>query len=336
MLAAVIRQQGDPPTIEELPAPEVGPLDALIRVTACGVCATDLKVAARGTAPLPLVLGHEVVGVVETIGDAVQDSQLRPGDRVAVHALFSCGECEYCLAGEEEACISGMAALAGLGHPGGYAELMRVPADHLVPIPDLLSDVDAAPLLCAGLTVFAAMKNGGLVAGQRVAIIGIGGLGHLAIPIARGLGAEVIAVTSSPDKAEVARELGAADVVSGPGAGDRIRELGGVDLVLNTADSADAVADVIPGMRRQSTLVLLTGALGEHLPVSPGAMMGLQMRVVSSFFGSTQDLRDLLGLAVRHGIRPIIEVYPLSSVGEVHERLRAGAVRFRAVVTPGS
>lgn len=336
MKAAWLNAYGAPLLVGDAPDPRIGDNDVLVRVEAAGVCATDLKVMEGGLGAdptrLPLIPGHEIAGAIQAVGTNVTSATV--GERVAIHALFSCGTCDMCLAGEEEACPQGIPNLAGVGVPGGYAEFIRVPAAHVLPLPSELTVEEAAPLMCAGLTVYAALKNAHLTPGQRVAVLGIGGLGHLAIPIARAMGAEVIAVTTSQDKADVARRLGARDVVGGEAAGAKLRESGGVDVVLNTVDAPAPIMSVLGGMRPQSTLVLVTTSIGDLLPIPTPMLMGLQMRVVTSFFGSRQDLHELLDLAVEHDIRPIVETYALADVNMAHERLRNNEVRFRAVLKP--
>ncbi len=331
MRAALVEAANRTPVVKDIPIPEIGPRDALIKMQACGVCFTDLRIVEGGAGrTVPLVLGHEPVGVVHEVGSAV--TGVRRGDRVGVHALFTCGTCSYCAEGQEEACDTRQ--LAGSTIYGGYAEYMRVPADHLIPLPAALDFAHAAPFFCAGLTVYAGMKNGGLRAGQRVAIIGIGGLGHMAIPIARAMGAEVVAVTSSPDKAPDARTLGAQHVASGKQAGDELRDLGGVHMVVDTSGSWQAVQSVLPGLRMQSALVLLAGSGGWSEPPVPTSMIGgKQMRVQGSFFGSRTDLRELLTLAERDHIRPVIETFPLANVEQAHAKVRSNQIRFRAVLT---
>ena len=148
------------------------------------------------------------------------------------------------------------------------------------------------------------------------------------------MGAEVVAVTTSPDKAATARELGAVEVTGGAEAGDALLALGGVDIVLNTVDAAEPIMQVLPAMRPQSTLLLVTTSVGDLLPIPTPLMMGLQMRIVSSFYGSRQDLRELIDLAMEHDIRPITETFPLDKVNEAHDRLRANTLRYRAVLVP--
>ena len=216
MKAGVMEQAQQPIVIKDVPDPSIGARDVLVRVNACGVCHTDLHIAdgflgGFGIDPFPLILGHEVAGVVEQVGSEV--THLSLGDRVGVAYLFSCGRCRYCLSGEEEACLTlysqpSQMQMGGFTLDGGYAQYMKVPANYAIPLPPGLDFGDAAAFLCGGLTVYAGFKNAQLRAGQRAAVLGIGGLGHLAIPIARAMGAEVIAITSTEAKVELARELG--------------------------------------------------------------------------------------------------------------------------------
>jgi alcohol dehydrogenase/propanol-preferring alcohol dehydrogenase len=335
MRAALFERRGGPLELGNLAQPTPGADDVLIEVKAAGVCYTDLRLidgSDRGDAG-PIVPGHEVVGRVSEVGTNV--AAFVAGDRVAVHALFSCGECEPCLIGEEEACARGVSRLAGFGVNGGYADFIVAPASHVVSLPDELSFEDAAPFCCAGLTVYAALRNGGIRHGQRVAIVGIGGLGHLAISIAVALGAEVYAVTGSPDKVELALERGALWAGTAPAAATELAQRGGAHLVLSTANDLAPIGQMLTGLAKQASIVL-AAADGEALPIPLGMFVGSQLRVIGSFFGSTSDLRDVLELAAQHHIRPQIETYPLDAVNEVHARLRANEVRFRAVLTPGT
>lgn len=332
MRAAVAEKPGQPVVIRDVPIPTPGPGEVILNVKACGVCYTDLRIIdALGAATMPLVPGHEPVGIVSAIGPGVVD--VNAGDRVGAHALFTCGDCAYCRTGEEEACVTGIASLAGLGKDGGYAEYMALPASHAVPLPPGLDFAEAAPFLCAGLTTYAGLKNGGIESGKRVVILGIGGLGHLAIPIARALGAEVYAVTGTESKAQMSRELGAAVAGDAATVVAALQAAGGAHLVLNTANSLAPVGQVLPAMAKQGSIVL-TAADGDTFPIPPGAFVGLQLRVIGSFYGSRQDLREVLDLAATHGIRPIIERYPLAAVSDVHTRLRQNLVRYRAVLEP--
>jgi D-arabinose 1-dehydrogenase-like Zn-dependent alcohol dehydrogenase len=327
--AAVLDRAGSKLVVRNVATPDAGVGQVLVRIRACGICYTDLKMVDGFASSQPCILGHEPVGEIVDVGRDVIDRRL--GERVAVHAFFSCGACPACEAGEEEACILGMKALAGLGCDGGYAEYLAVPAQHAVPLPNALPYAEAAPLLCAGLTTYAAFRNGGLRPSQKAVVVGIGGLGHLALSIGAAMGARMYAVTTSPDKSADAQRRGAIFAGSPSEVLERVNDDGGADLVLNTVDDLASVSQLVPGMAKQGTIVLAAGR-GEALPISVADLMGLQLRVVGTFFGSARDVSDLLALAVEHDIRPQIERYPLSEVNEAHDRLRANAVRYRAVL----
>jgi D-arabinose 1-dehydrogenase-like Zn-dependent alcohol dehydrogenase len=280
-------------------------------------------------------MGHEIAGVVEQIGEGV--SNIEPGDRVGVHWILACGDCPFCQMGEEESCIDFLTTLASVGgtRDGGYAEYVTVPAARVIPLPPKIDFVEAAPLFCAGLTMYGGCKNAGLQPGQRVAVLGIGGLGHLAIQVAKALDAEVIAVTSTESKSRLAKRLGADDVISETGAewGQKLMEMGGANVVLSTTVDADAIAPAMQGLLPQGTLVLM-GITMEPLHIIPSVLLGAQYRVIGSNVGSSQEQRELLQLAVDHNIRPMSEVYCLDDANIAHQRLRANKVRFRAVLVP--
>ncbi len=333
MKAALLERVREPLAVTEEPAPAVGPDDVLVRVHACGVCHADLHIAdgmleAQGV-PLPLLLGHEVAGVVSEVGSEV--THPRPGDRVGMYFQFNCGHCRYCLAGEEEVC--GARRMAGFGGaPGGYAEYIVLPAANALPLPEGLDFVDAAPLFCAGLTMFGALKNGGVRPGQRVAVLGIGGLRHLGLALARAMGAEVVALTSSKSKADLARQLGAHEVIAGDGMGQRLLQMGGADVIVSTTIDSGAVAQALQGLAPLGTLVL-TGATMDPLPVIPGLLLFQQQRVIGSTIGSRGDMMELLQFVTATGIRPMTETYALDEVNAAHARVRANEIRFRAVLT---
>jgi propanol-preferring alcohol dehydrogenase len=316
MRAAVIERLGAPLVARDLERPALGPKDVLLQVKACGICYTDIRVIDLLGAPaLPLIPGHEAVGVVAAVGSDV--TTVKPGERVGAHAHFTCGHCAYCGSGEEEACTTGFTRLAGVSLNGGYADFMRVPASHVIPLPAGMTYTEAAPFFCAGLTVYAALKNGSLLPGQRVAIIGIGGLGHLAVPIARAMGAEVYAVTGSPEKEAFALTRGAHFAGSASAVAAELGPLGGAHIVLNTANTLSVVGELAASVATQGAIVLAS-ADGDSL--------------IGSFVGSRQDVRDVLALADRHAIRPVVETYALADVNVAHARLRANQVRYRAVL----
>lgn len=338
MKAAVLERPHTPLVLAEVPEPDVGPQEVLVRVRACGVCHTDLHLAdglfkAFGYDPFPLVPGHEIAGEVEAWGAEVSGWQR--GDRVAVYWWHTCGRCRCCLTGEEESCLEGLAKMqaTGLTRNGGYAPWVSVPADRLVPLPPEISFADAAPFACAGLTVYAAFVNADLRPGRRVAMLGLGGLGHLGLQIAKAMGAKVVALTSSESKQEIAARLGAHHVLLATGRdfGKRLRDLGGVDVAVSTTMDFQAMRDVMDGLLPQGTLVLAALTAG-RLPIDPRTFVLAQQRVMGSFLGSRVQLDELLQLAALHGIRPLVERYPLDQVNEVHQRLRENKVQFRAVL----
>jgi D-arabinose 1-dehydrogenase-like Zn-dependent alcohol dehydrogenase len=338
--AALLERPQTPLVLKEVATPDIGPHDAMVRVRACGVCHTDLHLTeglfkTLGYDPFPLIPGHEIAGEVEAWGAEV--TGLRQGDRVAVYWWHSCGRCRYCLAGEEESCLEGLAHMraTGLTRHGGYAPRVSVPAACLVPLPAEMDFAAAAPFGCAGLTVYAGLVNAGLKPGRRVAILGLGGLGHLGLQIAKAMGAEVIAVTSSESKLELAVRLGAhhALLATGRDFGQRLRELGGAEVVVSTTMDFQTMRDVMDGLVPQGTLVLASLTAG-RLPIDPRTFVLGQQRVMGSFLGSRVQLQELLHLAILHGIRPLVERYPLEQVNEVHQRLRENKVQFRAVLEP--
>ncbi|NLF68386.1 MAG: alcohol dehydrogenase catalytic domain-containing protein [Candidatus Anammoximicrobium sp.] len=340
MKAAVQECAQAPLVLQDVPVPGVGPREVRVRVRACGVCHTDLHLGEGlfktfGYDPFPLVPGHEIAGVVDEVGSDV--THVRCGDPVVVYWWHSCGRCRCCLAGEEESCLEGLSRMnaTGLTRHGGYAEFVSVPAESLVPLPAEIEFAEAAPFSCAGLTVYAGLRNAGLRPGQRAAILGIGGLGHFGLQIARAMGAEVIALTSSEAKREIARRLGAHHVLPAAGRefGKQLRELGGADVVVSTTMDFQAIRDVLDGLRPQGTLVLASLTAG-RLPIDPRTMILAQQRVMGTFLGSRSQLGELLKLAVLHGIRPVLEKYPLERVNEVQQRLRQNKVQFRAVLEP--
>src|ERR1700681_2780829 len=245
MRAAVLREIGKPITIEEVATPSPGAGEVLIRVEACGVCHSDLHLAdgdwdlLRPITKVPLILGHEVAGTVAALGEGV--TELKIGDRVGVPWIFwTCGECEFCREGRETLCLK--QKITGCTVDGGFAEFLVAPATHAAPLPAVLTAAEAAPLLCAGLTVYKAMKASGIESGQRLAIFGIGGLGHLAVQIARAMDIHVCAVDVTDEKLELAKSLGAEWTVnaSAEPVNKKIRALGGAHVVMVTSASPAA------------------------------------------------------------------------------------------------
>lgn len=337
MQAAILRELGRPVEMEEMPVPEPGPGEVLIKVRACGVCHSDLHLAEgdwdqlKPITKLPLVLGHEVTGTVARVGEGVTD--LTVGDRVGVPWLhWTCGECEYCREGREILC--GKQMITGVTVDGGYAEFLRAKASHTAKLPDALSFAEAAPLLCAGLTVYRALKSAGLTAGQRVAVFGVGGLGHLAIQIIKAKGAVPIAVDMAEDKLAFARELGAEHAINVAGKENprkAMRALGGAHIVIVTSGSKAAYEMALGCVRKGGTLAVV-GMPPEPVPVSMVALVAGEIRLVASAVGTREDLRELLDLAATGAVRCRIETLPLGDAAVALARVKTAAVTGRLVL----
>lgn len=273
MKAAVLREFKRPLVIEQVPTPVPGPNDVLIRVEACGVCHSDLHVADGDWPQLaaivkkPVILGHEIAGHIVESGAAVQE--LKIGERVGVPWIYwTCGECEFCREGNENLCFRQQ--ISGVTVDGGYAEFVKAPASHTAKIPENLSSADAAPLFCAGITVHRALKQGKISVGQRVAVFGVGGLGHLAIQLAQLLGAEVTAIDISDEKLALAKSLGVAHTINAS-SGDAIRALrahGGVHVALVTSAAKSAYNVAFSSVRPTGTL-LVVGLPADDLVLRP-------------------------------------------------------------------
>jgi alcohol dehydrogenase, propanol-preferring len=310
----------------------------LIEVEACGVCHSDLHVA-DGDWPqmariikLPLILGHEVAGRVVETGAGVRD--LRVGDRVGVAWLhWSCGECELCREGNENLCVR--QKVTGVTVDGGYAEFMKAPASHALKIPDALSFVDAAPLFCAGVTVYRALKQAKISRGQRLAIFGIGGLGHLAVQIGIALGAEIAAVDISDEKLALAKSLGAAHTFNAASAdvAKEFRKMGGAHVALVTS-AAKAAYDMAFNCIRPSGTLLVVGLPAENISFPPILMAGREIRIHASAVGTRQDLSETLAMAAEGKVHCETATRPLAQAREVLDELKRGSVSGRIVLTP--
>ncbi len=336
MKAAVCEAFGKPLVLQEVPDPSAGPDEVRIRMEGCGVCHSDLHLVDGdwkdwGT-PLPIIPGHEVTGVVENIGERV--TGLQPGDRVGVPWMqYACGECSPCRSGAEMLCAAQKST--GVTVHGGYAERVKAPAAFTHRIPEGLDLVGAAPLLCAGVTVFSPLRRAGNLAGKTVAVAGVGGLGHLGIRMAAAMGAHVVAITRGEEKRELSRQLGAHDVIDPEKEKirRRLRSIGGADLILLTGISARLFEECVPGLAPNGTLVVLA-SFDEPVTVNPAALRARQIRITGSVVGTRDDMDAMLSFAANHGIAPIVEQHPLDAVNDVLDRMRQGKIRLRAVLTP--
>lgn len=337
MRAAVLHALAAPLSVEEVAAPEAGAGEVVIKVAACGVCHSDLHLV-RGEwdllkpiTKLPLIPGHEVAGTIAAIGHGVEGFAI--GDRVGVPWLhYTCGECEYCLAGRETLCPKQQ--VTGCTVDGGFAEFIKAKASHTAKLPDNLTFSEAAPLLCAGLTVHRALNDSGVVAGQRVAIFGIGGLGHLAVQLAKARGAEVIAVDVTDDKLELARECGANHTVNAAAtqAYKEIKKLGGAHVVMVTSGSKAAYETALRSLRKGGTLSIV-GMAPEPISLSTVAMVSGEYRIVASAVGTRQDLREVLQLASEGKVRCRIQERPFEDADAVLNEMQSGNLLGRVVLT---
>ena len=338
MKAAILREFKAPLTIEEVAQPTPDAHEVLIQVEACGVCHSDLHVANGDWPQLvpitkrPLILGHEIAGHVVEKGASVD--QLEIGDRVGVPWVhWTCGECDFCREGNENLCVK--QKITGVTVDGGYAEFVKAPASHALKIPDGLSGVDAAPLFCAGVTVYRALKHARIQPGQRLAVFGVGGLGHLAVQIGLGMGAIVTAIDVSEEKLAHARSLGASATLNAASANvvKELRRAGGVHAALVTSAAKAAYDTAFPCVRPTGKL-LVVGLPSESLCFPPIVMAALEVRIQASSVGTREDIRELLAVAAAGKVRCQVTTRPLAQANEVLAELRAGAVPGRIVLVP--
>lgn len=302
MKAAVLRGPKQRLEIEDRKVPVPGHGEVLLRVHACGVCHGDLMVQ-NGDFPFvrfPIVPGHEIAGVVDQVGRGVV--HLKAGDRVGAPWLYSaCGHCKSCIVGDEVLCEG--AEHTGMSRDGGFQDFMIARADYVMPLPDAISFADAAPLMCAGLTVYSGLLHGGVRPGSKVAVVGLGGLGVFAVLFARAMGARVAVVSSTRDKETRARELGAEKFVQllnePPGEALRAWD-GGADIILLVAPSPGSANAVLPGLAADGTMMLLAPV---PIQIDPFALAIRRQRIMGSPSGSRKELRAMLDLAASHDIR---------------------------------
>lgn len=312
--------------------PDPGPRDVVVRIVASGICYTDvgqLHDRVYGCT-FPRIPGHEPVGRVVALGSQV--STLALGDLVGVaYCQRWCGVCRYCILGRYEHCTA--CSFTGITVDGGHAELMVVDAGSVEKVPHGMDPVQAAPVFCAGFTVYSGICDCQLRPGERCAVIGVGGLGHLGVQYAAALGAEVVCVTNSEDKVPMLKELGAAHVLvsGGKTAGEVLKRIGGVDVILNTANGV--APDLVLGLRPYGRISLL-GACQHSFPVTPTQMSFGKFTIMGSSQGPRNRLREVLELHQRSGSRVIVEEYELDDAVAAFERVRTGAARFRAVLVP--
>jgi propanol-preferring alcohol dehydrogenase len=338
MKAAVLGEFKTPLSITDVDPPQPDAQEVLVEVEACGVCHSDLHVADGDWPQLvpitkrPLILGHEIAGRVVEKGAAVH--HLEVGDRVGVPWVnWTCGECDFCRAGNENLCVK--QKITGVTVDGGYAEFVKVPASHATRIPDGLSAVDAAPLFCAGVTVYRALKHANIQPGQRLAVFGVGGLGHLAVQIGLGLGAIVTAIDVFDEKLAYAKSLGASAALNAATVNvvKELRRAGGVHTALVTSASKKAY-DTAFLCVRPTGMLLAVGLPSESICFPPILMAATEVRIQASSVGTREDLQEVLALGAAGKVRCQTATRPLAQVNEVLEQLRHGQVSGRIVLLP--
>jgi propanol-preferring alcohol dehydrogenase len=332
MLAAVMDEPHADLRMEDREPPTPGPGQVLIRVRACGICHSDvaLQEGLYSFASFPRVPGHEVTGTIEAVGEGVEWPDV--GAPVGMPWLHSsCGHCKQCILGNEILCSK--QELTGINVDGGYQEFMLAPADFVAPLPEGLDLVAAAPLMCAGITVFNGLRLARFEPGQRVAVVGLGGLGHLAVQYARAMGGRVAVVSSSPDKREKAMALGAELFVDGgPSSGAALAEWdGGADIILATCPTVGPVNETFSGLALDGTMVVLGVGPGE-IRVAPLDLIMPRRRIIGLPSGSRHEMRDTLEFAGSHGITPEFTPYPLEAANDALADTREGRTPSRAVL----
>ncbi|MFI2102218.1 alcohol dehydrogenase catalytic domain-containing protein [Isoptericola sp. NPDC019693] len=330
-VAMRVHKPGGPILAEQVPVPRPGVGQVRVDVTASGVCRADVATARRnGSAVSPATPGHEIAGTVAEVGDGVPG--WRVGDRVAVGWFGgSCGHCRLCRSGDVVHCADRQ--IPGLSYPGGWARSVTVPADALARVPDGLDLFDAAPMGCAGVTTFNAVRHAGLRPGSQVAVFGVGGLGHLAVQFAAAMGHEVVAVARGAEREGQARALGAHHYVDSDRTrpGEALAALGGADLIVFTASSTEPATELLDGLAVGGRLTLV-GVDAGTLAVPAARLVTTGQQITGQLTGSPPDIEQAMEFALLHGVRPVTEIVPLDQVGAALERLEAGTVRFRTVL----
>ena len=333
MKVAQVPKPGAPFEVVERDIPQPAAGQVRIKVHACGVCHSDVLVK-EGIFPwiqYPRVPGHEVSGHIDAVGPGV--IQWKPGQKVGVgwHGGH-CFICDPCRRGDFVLCVN--EKITGIHYDGGYAEYIVVPAEAAAAMPDGIGDDEAAPLLCAGITVFNAMRNAGAGPGELVAVQGLGGLGHLGVQFARQMGFRTVAIGRGADKDSLARKLGAHAYIDSAAVDpvQELQKLGGARLILATAPDAKAMSALVGGLARKGEL-LLVGVPAEPLSINAVPIILQEQRLQGWPSGSAIDSEDTLKFSVLTGVRPMIEKYPLAKAGEAFDQMMSGKARFRVVLT---
>jgi len=327
MRAAIVPAMNSSWEVTDVPQPQPGPNQVLVKMHASGICYTDVhQTLGNFPGPFPRILGHEPVGEVVAVAPDVTTRKV--GDRVGTAWIQStCGRCEWCQRGRKMFCPNMKAT--GVDAQGGHAEYMPMNADATYLIPDKVSYEQAAPIFCAGYTVYSGLRWADPQPHERVAVVGIGGLGHLAVQYAKAAGFQTIAVSHSPDKDKMIRELGADEVVRD---GKGLAAAGGADVILSTSNSAKSMVDSVQGLRPDGRFVAM-GADAEPISVSLIDLISKRIRLIGSQQNSPEYLYEALDFVAQGKVKTMVETYPLADVQKAYGRVAEGKTRFRAVLT---
>ncbi len=317
----------------DIPVPKAGTIR--IKVQACGICHSD-SFTKEGTFPgieYPRVPGHEIAGTIDALGPNVVDWEI--GQRVGVgwHGGH-CGHCESCRRGDFVTCIR--MQIPGISYDGGYADYMIAPVEALARIPDELSPTDAGPLMCAGITTYNSLRNSGAKPGDLVAILGIGGLGHLGIQFAAKMGFHTVAIARGADKEALAKKLGAHHYINSDSqnAGAELKKMGGAKVIIATTTNSKAISSMVDGLAINGKLIVL-GVSPDALEISPLSLIAGRRSVMGWPSGTSVESQDTMFFSSLTGIRSMNQVFPLEKVAEAYELMMSGKARFRVVLETG-
>jgi alcohol dehydrogenase len=327
MKAAVVTAVNGSWEVKDIPQPKPGPNQVLVKMHASGICYTDVhQTLGHIPGPFPRILGHEPVGEIVAVASDVTSRKV--GDRVGTAWIQStCGRCEWCQRGRKNFCPNQKDT--GMDLQGGHAEYMLMYADGTYLIPDRVSYEQAAPIFCAGYTVWSGLRWANPKPHERVAVLGIGGLGHLAVQYAKAAGFETIAISHSPDKEKMIRELGADEIVRD---GKGLAAAGGADIILSTSNSTKSMMDSIQGMRPDGRLVIM-GADAESLSISVMDLIMKRIQIIGSQQNGPEYLYEALDFVAKGKVKTLVETYPLAEAPKAYQRVVDGKARFRAVLT---
>lgn len=336
MRAVQVSRAKGPFEMVERSIPQPGPREVRVKVQACGLCHSD-SLTKEGIWPgiqYPRVPGHEIAGVIDAVGSAVPE--WKPGQRVGIGWYGGhCGYCEPCRRGDFVVCVRGQ--VSGITQDGGYADYVIVPFEALALIPEGLPPVEAGPLMCAGITTFNALRHSGARGGDLVAILGLGGLGHLGVQFAAKMGFRTVGIARGRDKEAFAKQLGAQHYIDSAAGniGEALMKLGGAKVVLATVTSGPAMAPAVAGLAVDGKLMVI-GASPEPVPVSTLEMIGGRRTVQGWPSGTSIDSQDTMAFSQMAGVHPMTEMFPLEKAEEAYARMMSGKARFRVVITTGN